>query len=284
MAEAGVNRISFGVQSFIDNEAKSTGRLHTRAIALEDIERVRKAGIEAINVDLIAGMPGQTIASWRESLVVLTATGVNHASVYMLEVDEDSRLGREIVTGGPRYRAAEVPADDLVADFYTEAVETLNQQGIAQYEISNFASPGSESQHNLKYWKRQPYLGIGVDASSMLTNTAGHAIRFSTTDELEPYLNNPGWAQLSGKNTPTPLSHEEELEEAWFLGLRLNQGVNLAVMREVFGATALHDCEPVLTDLENEGLLTRTTDQVTLTAKGRLLSNEVFTRFLAIPA
>ncbi|HVT97739.1 MAG TPA: radical SAM family heme chaperone HemW, partial [Acidobacteriaceae bacterium] len=159
LVECGVTRVSFGVQSFVDSEAKATGRLHNRAAALEDIRRVQVAGISNVSVDLIAGLPGQTMNSWYESLQVLADSGVDHASIYMLEVDEDSRLGREMLVNGGRYRANEVPPDDRIAEFYTEAIGFLAGHGLAQYEISNFARTGCESRHNLKYWRRQPYLG-----------------------------------------------------------------------------------------------------------------------------
>ena len=192
LADCGVNRISFGVQSFVDGEAKSIGRLHTRAVALDDLRRVRAAGISDISIDLIAGLPGQTMHSWFESLGVLAGSGVDHASIYMLEVDDDSRLGREILTHGGRYRAADVPDDDLIADMYTEAIAYLAGHGLAQYEISNFARAGSESRHNLKYWRRQPYLGFGLDAHSMLNTRAGGALRFAATDDLDAYLAGTG--------------------------------------------------------------------------------------------
>ncbi len=179
------------MQSFIDTEAKSIGRLHNRATALEDIRRVRDAGITDISVDLIAGLPGQTMHSWFESLGVLADSGVDHASLYMLEVDDDSRLGRELLAHGGRYRAQEVPPDDLIADMYTEAIAFLGGHGLAQYEISNFARTGSESRHNLKYWRRQPYLGFGLDAHSMLRTRAGAAVRFAVTDDLDAYLSDP---------------------------------------------------------------------------------------------
>jgi len=168
LATRGVNRVSLGVQSFVDQEAASVARLHTREKTLSDIERLRKAGISNINVDLIAGLPYQTRESWEYSIAQAIATGVPHVSVYMLEVDEDSRLGRELIAGGTKYHAHFVPDDDLTADFYETACERLNAAGIQQYEISNFARQGFESQHNLKYWTRQPYLGFGVDAHSML--------------------------------------------------------------------------------------------------------------------
>ncbi len=280
LAECGVNRISFGVQSFVDSEARQTGRLHSRSVALEDIARVRAAGIHAVSVDLIAGLPGQTQDSWFESLGVLADTGVDHASIYMLEVDDESRLGREMLAGGGRYHAQQVPEDDLIAEMYTEAIGFLAGLGLAQYEISNFARPGYESRHNRKYWRREPYLGCGLDAHSMLRSYTGAALRFATTDDLEGYLAGPAW-----RESPRALSREEELEEAWFLGLRLNEGMSLPALREEFSAPAVRGCRDTVAELEHEGLLRLADgDRVALTPRGRLLSNEVFARFLAEPA
>jgi oxygen-independent coproporphyrinogen-3 oxidase len=279
MAECGVNRISFGVQSFVDSEARQTGRLHTRAVALKDIRRVREAGVADVSVDLIAGLPGQTIDSWYESLGVLVETGVDHASIYMLEVDDDSRLGRELLSHGERYHAHEVPSDDRIAELYSNAIGFLAGHGLAQYEISNFARPGSESVHNLKYWRRQPYLGVGLDAHSMLRARSGGALRFASQDDLERYLNE----QVSPE--PRRLTGDEELEEAWFLGLRLNGGVSLAELRKQFSASAVRESFAAVRELEDESLVTFTEgDRVTLTPRGRLLSNEVFARFLPEPA
>ncbi|HTW48212.1 MAG TPA: radical SAM family heme chaperone HemW [Acidobacteriaceae bacterium] len=279
LAECGVNRISFGVQSFVDAEARQTGRLHTRAVALEDIRRAQNAGIPAASVDLIAGLPGQTIDSWYESLAVLFESGVDHASIYMLEVDDDSRLGRELIANGRRYFADKVPGDDLIADLYSDAIGYFAGHGLAQYEISNFARSGSESIHNLKYWRRQPYLGLGLDAHSMLRARTGGALRFATTDQMDAYLSGPAWSE------PRRLGHQEELEEAWFLGLRLNEGVSLAALRRHFSASAVRECLATVSELEDDGLITfRDGDRVTLTPRGRLLSNDVFARFLAEPA
>src|SRR5579864_8636763 len=190
LLKCGVNRVSLGVQSFVDAEAAAVGRLHKRATVLEDIAHLRAAGIANINIDLIAGLPHQTEESWQYSLDETLATHAPHVSVYMLEMDEDSRLGREVMAGGTRYHAHFVPDEDATADFYTAACEQLEAAGIAQYEISNFARPGFESRHNLKYWTRQPYLGFGVDAHSMLASsvTAGAAARFATPDVLEKYV------------------------------------------------------------------------------------------------
>jgi oxygen-independent coproporphyrinogen III oxidase len=279
LAECGVNRISFGVQSFVDAEAKAIGRLHTRAIALDDIRRVRAAGIHNLSVDLIAGLPGQTLDSWYESLAVLVESEVDHASLYMLEVDDESRLGRELLVNGGRYHAPAVPNDDLVAELYTEGIGYLAGHGLAQYEISNFARSGSESAHNLKYWRRQPYLGFGLDAHSMLRTHARAALRFGSTDDLDRYLADPGWGE------PRLLDRQEEMEEAWFLGLRLNEGVSLAALRREFGASAVRESLSTIADLEEEKLVTFFEgDRLALTARGRLLSNDVFERFLAEPA
>src|SRR5262249_40104868 len=162
----------------------SVGRLHKRETVLDDIDRLRGAGIANINVDLIAGLPHQTRESWSESLESVIALGVPHISVYMLEVDEDSRLGRELIAGGTRYHAHFVPDEELTAELYERACEALNGAGVRQYEISNFAREGFESRHNLKYWTRQPYLGFGVDAHSMLKSTGKEleAVRFSTAE------------------------------------------------------------------------------------------------------
>jgi oxygen-independent coproporphyrinogen-3 oxidase len=168
LVRAGVNRISLGVQSFIDREAATSGRLHNRATVERDLRRLRSAGIANLNVDLIAGLAGQTFASWEKSLAALIDSGVPHASVYMLEVDEDSRLGREVLAQGLRYHAGLVPNDDAIAQMYSTAIERLGAAGLGQYEISNFCRPGFVSRHNLRYWQRRPYLGLGLDASSML--------------------------------------------------------------------------------------------------------------------
>ena len=276
LARCGVNRVSLGVQSFVDREAASVGRLHKRDVVLDDIARLRTAGIANINVDLIAGLPYQTRESWEQSLDELIATGIPHASVYMLEVDEDSRLGREVIAGGQKYHAHFVPDEDLSADFYEIACERLNAAGIAQYEISNFGRAGFESRHNLKYWTRQPYLGFGVDAHSMLRAADGAgAVRFANADALDAYLNGAGYTQ-------TVVSREVALQEEFFLGLRLNRGVDLDKIAADWGGAALAAYENDITGLVSDGLLEKRGGIIRLTARGRLLSNEVFESFISI--
>ena len=276
LVEVGVNRASLGVQSFVDTEAAAVGRLHTRVVALDDIARLCAAGITNINIDLIAGLPHQTAASWQTSLDETVAAGVPHASIYMLEVDEDSRLGRELIAGGTRYHAHFVPDEDAVADFYEQACAQLNAAGIAQYEISNFARPGMESRHNLKYWTRQPYIGFGLDAHSML-DASGGAIRFSTPDSLEQFM-----AGASLKRTI--VSPHAALEETFFLGLRLTRGVDLRSVSARFGVDVKRALGDTLHELESSGMLDHEGDTIRLTSTGLLLSNEVFQRFISATA
>ena len=242
LLQCGVTRVSLGVQSFVDLEAQAVGRLHKRSTVLEEIGRLREAGLSNINIDLIAGLPHQTAESWTFSVSETIATGVPHVSIYMLEVDDDSRLGRELIAGGARYHAHFVPDDDLTADFYQQACEMLAAAGMAQYEISNFARvmpesgdnelQSNQSRHNLKYWTRQPYIGFGVDAHSMLptdlqSDGLHQAIRFATPGSLDEYMN-------CAPHAVTPVSAQAVIEETFFLGLRLNRGVDLKRLREAF--------------------------------------------------
>ena len=276
LLRCGVNRVSLGVQSFVDAEAAAVGRLHKRATVMEDIARLRAAGIVNINIDLIAGLPHQTAESWQESLAETLTTGASHVSVYLLEVDEDSRLGREVIAGGTRYHAHFVPDEEATADFYLAACDRLEANGIAQYEISNFARPGAESRHNLKYWTPQPYLGFGVDAHSMLKSATpeAEAVRFAAADVLEKYV-------AGSPLQKTMVSCANSLEEHFFLGLRLNRGVDLREVAASFGPQSLDKLSPVIAELIDDGLLQRGDDFIRLTSRGRLLSNEVFQAFLA---
>jgi len=251
------------------------GRLHKRSTVWDDIARLRTAGITNINVDLIAGLPHQSEESWQESLSETLATGASHVSVYMLEVDEDSRLGREVIAGGTRYHAHFVPDDEAMADFYLAACERLSSAGIAQYEISNFAHEGFESRHNLKYWTRQPYLGFGVDAHSMLrSNTPDFAAaRFARADSLEQYMSGMGMQR-------TPVSRRAALEESLFLGLRLTRGISVSELAARFGAEPIEAASAAIAEFVEDGLMQQRGDFVCLTARGRLLSNEVFERFI----
>ena len=281
LVKCGVNRVSLGVQSFDDREARSVARLHTRDTVLQDVARLRAAGIKNINLDLIAGLPHQTAESWSDSLDQAIACEAPHVSVYMLEIDEDSRLGRELIAGGTKYHAHFAPDDDATADFYLAAVARLEAAGIDQYEISNFARPGFESTHNLKYWTRRPYLGFGVDAHSMLgalpeSRTRGlESLRLATTDSLDRFL-------ASAETSVSIVNEAQALEESFFLGLRLNRGISLGGLRERFGFV-VEEFAPTIEKAVLEGLLLRNGDSLRLSPRGRLLSNEVFARFIQAP-
>jgi oxygen-independent coproporphyrinogen III oxidase len=295
LLSCGVNRVSLGVQSFVDEESSSVGRLHTRAVTLDDIARLRAAGIGNIGIDLIAGLPHQTAASWDFSLAETLATGVPHVSVYMLEVDEDSRLGSELLAGGSRYHAHFVPDEDLTADLYLAACDQFEKAGVHQYEISNFARPVThgiglrDSRHNLKYWTRKPYLGFGVDAHSMLLASderrgdGAEAVRFATPDSLDLYSlagDEPRPRAQQLKSSQTLVDKQAAIEESFFLGLRMNRGISLDKLRRDFGKDSIDGYGATIQELVAEGLLERSGDRISLTARGRLLSNEVFGRFL----
>jgi oxygen-independent coproporphyrinogen-3 oxidase len=273
MVAAGVNRISLGVQSFVDRESAAVGRRHTQATVAATLAQLRSAGITNINVDLIAGLPHQNFESWNYSLLAVAESGVPHASVYMLEVDDDSRLGRELLVHGNRYGAASVPGDEQIAEFYATACEFLRAAGITQYEISNFARAGYESCHNLRYWLRRPYVGFGLDAHSCLFDGDGSALRFSNSADMPEYL-------AAAHSESRRVSRDEALEEEWFLGLRLNHGVSIARLISRYGPAASAHLATI-DDLVAGGLLTLSNGTARLTPRGRLISNDVFEKFLA---
>jgi oxygen-independent coproporphyrinogen-3 oxidase len=257
---AGINRVSLGVQSFISKELSRTGRKHTARTVVDDVAMLRDAGISNINLDLIAGLPFQTRESWRESLDWIERIAAPHVSVYMLEVDDDSNLGRELLVLGSRYGAGAVPCEDDIAEFYETAVERLKKIGIERYEISNFAHPGLESRHNLKYWHREPYLGFGADAHSFDGES-----RWQNAESASDYVAQ-GHA-LQAKTAADPVS------ERLFLGLRLAEGI--AEPWEPFADS--------IRQFIHDGLLEQSGSRVRLTPRGVMLSNEVFQQFIGAP-
>ncbi len=257
---SGINRISLGVQSFLAAELCQTGRTHTAELVASEVAMLREAGLANINIDLIAGLPGQTVESWEQSLDWVARLGPPHVSVYIFEVDEDSRLGNEILLQGVRYGARRVPSDDLVAQLYERAVDRLAKLGWRRYEISNFARPGAESRHNLKYWRLEPYLGFGLDAHSF---DGGQ--RWSNTASLESYL-----AQPLNHAAPTP---SDPCEEHFFVGLRLAEGITPAPDEwQRFS-------RPIARWLE-AGMLEKDGARLRLTPAAVLVSNEIFQEFL----
>lgn len=263
--QAGITRVSLGVQSFVPGELARTGRKHTPETVGREVEILREAGFNAINIDLIAGLPGQSHGSWDESLNWIERLAVDHVSVYMLEVDEDSRLGQELLAGGRRYGADGVPDESAIIAFYETAVERLENMGIRRYEISNFARPGHESLHNLKYWRLEPYAGFGADAHSFDGATRWENVRTATE-----YIERGGRGEpVCAASAPARLD-----EERFFVGMRLADGIAPA-------SDEWRRFEVPIARFLRDGLLEREGDRLRLTRRGVLLSNEVFQEFVS---
>jgi oxygen-independent coproporphyrinogen III oxidase len=258
-AAAGINRVSLGAQSFVESEIRRAGRKHTAQSIAEDIRTLAAADIANYNIDLIAGLAAQSESSWRESLDWIARLDPPHVSVYMLEIDDDSRLGHELLLGGVRYFANETPSEDQVATFYEIAVERFAALGIARYEISNFARPGFESRHNLKYWNLEPYAGFGADAHSFDGRT-----RTQNPESVQDYID-----RRMPESTPANAA-----EERFFVGLRLMRGIRPEP------AEWARFRQPIRR-FTDAGLLEAEDGVLRLTDRGVMLSNEIFQEFLA---
>ena len=267
---AGINRVSFGLQSFSDKELVAAGRMHRRADIYRAVPILREAGIRNISFDLIAGLPYQTKESWRQSLEELKVLAPEHVSVYLLEIDEGSRLGRELLHGGGKYSAGAVPSEDDMAEFYEMAQESLGAAGYHHYEISNWAKPGYESRHNLKYWRREPYLGFGAGAHSFSGTE-----RWANAHDAASYVSAVQNGRLPVEQHEK-LTAESALEEELFLGLRQLDGIDLGRIEREYGTTLAGKFDP----LELAGLVERDGTLVRL-APGKLsVSNEVFVELM----
>src|ERR1700730_694700 len=269
-ARAGINRVSFGVQSFSDRELVAAGRMHRRGDVYRAVPILRNAGIGNISFDLIAGLPHQTRDSWRQSLEELRGLAPEHVSVYLLETDEGSRLGAEVLRGGGRYSAADLPSDDEMAEFYETACDFLGQMGYHHYEISNWGKPGLESRHNLKYWRREAYLGFGAGAHS-----------FSGTERWANAHDAAGYVEaLERGGCPVEqreiLTAERALEEELFLGLRQLDGIDVGRIERQYGVALAGRFDP----LALAGLVERSGSVVRLAAGRLSVSNEVFVELL----
>jgi oxygen-independent coproporphyrinogen-3 oxidase len=268
--QAGINRVSFGVQSFSDDELKATGRMHRRADVYRAAPILRSAGIGNVSFDLIAGLPGQTRESWRQSLEELAGLAPEHVSVYVLEVDEGSRLGAEVLRGGARYGASALPTDDAMAEFYETACEFLATAGYRHYEISNWAKPGFESRHNLKYWRREPYLGFGAGAHSFSGTE-----RWANAHDAADYVAAIGRGKLPIEQHEV-LTPESALEEELFLGLRQLDGIDLGRIERQYGVAVASRFDR----LKSAGLVEAAGSLVRLAPQKLSISNEVFVELM----
>jgi oxygen-independent coproporphyrinogen III oxidase len=283
----GINRISLGAQSFNDVELRAAGRMHRCADIHGAVECLRAVGFDNISMDLIAGLPHQTRASWDHSVDELLAAAQvsapvrlapEHVSIYMLEVDEGSRLGREALAGGSRYSAGAIPSDDAMAEFYEAACTRLASAGYAHYEISNWALPGFESRHNLKYWRREPYLGFGAGAHSF----DGHS-RWANVHDAARYVRfiEQGTSPREQLETVTP---EQALDEEFFLGLRQLEGIDLARVDAAYGGSGVDEklasLHARIAELRRQGLVEVDSTRVKLAPDRLTVSNEVFVALL----
>jgi len=250
----GVNRISIGVQSFHDDELRPLGRVHGRAQALEAVRVAASSGVRT-SLDLILGLPRQTAASFEETLETAITTGAGHASLYMLDLEEGTALARQVDD-----ERVTLPDEDLVANLYMMAIERFAKAGFAQYEISNFARPGEECRHNLRYWRREQYLGFGIGAHSFIGDR-----RFANTRDIHRYIagqREPEFAEVLGEG--------EVRRETIFLRLRQAEGIDYADVVRLCGEEGIAWMDRGLSD----GWLRRVENRVAFTPSGFLLSNE----------
>jgi oxygen-independent coproporphyrinogen III oxidase len=273
----GFNRISLGVQSFHDAELRAAGRMHRRADIFRSAERLRGAGIRNISMDLIAGLAHQTRESWESSLSELLSIRPEHISIYMLEIDEGSRLGKESLAGGSRYSAAAIPSDDVMADCYESACKRLAAKGYEHYEISNWALPARRSNHNLKYWRREPYIGLGAGAHSFDGRT-----RWANLHDSARYVAciEQGTSPREQIERVTP---ERAFEEEFFLGLRQLDGIDLArIERDYNGPLSdrVRDLRSRVVKLQSQGFVELNGSQLRLAPNRLSVSNEIFVELL----
>ncbi len=266
---AGVNRISLGAQSFNDSELSSIGRLHSADMISGSLSQLRVAGFCNINLDLMLGLPGQTVETWRKNLEAVERLAIQHVSVYMLDLDDQCPLYAMVASG-----TVHLPDEDLVSDLYLETIEALAQYGYSQYEISNFAKPGYDCRHNLKYWRREPVHGLGLGSHSFDGSS-----RYSNCSKIDDYfgLIDTGKSPINWRE---PITVAQSLAEELFLGLRLARGLDWNWLRRMYGSNSLAQYEPGMHELSERGLVEWDTSTLRLTASGMLLSNEIFQLFI----
>lgn len=272
----GVNRLSIGAQSFIDQELASVGRLHTADDSRQLVAAARQAGFDNISLDLIAGLPHQTVKSWQESLDEIARIHPEHISVYLFEIDEKSRLGAEVLKHGSLVHAGAVPDEAFVVDAYETARVFLKNCGYHQYEISNFALPGRESVHNLKYWRLEPYVGLGAGAHSFDGEHRWSNVVSPSEYDSKLARGEPPLAEFH------KVTRDQLIEEFFFTGLRQSEGIELAVAGTRWGSEAVGRWDPIIAGLVSRGRIERQGARIKLAEKAYIISNEVFQEFLVV--
>lgn len=272
--EAGINRLSMGLQSADDAELRLLGRIHTYADFLQSFSLAREAGFSNINVDLMSGLPGQSVSNWISTLEKVLALRPEHISAYGLMIEEGTPFYAAYAEDAARRERGEesvlLPSEEDERRMYHETGRILKERGYLRYEISNYALPGYECRHNIGYWRRAEYRGFGLGAASFLDGR-----RFADTEDPERYLRGD-WAGVCQE----ALSREEQIEETMFLGLRMSSGVSSAHFEERFGETPEQIYGETLERLERQGLIAREEGRICLTERGIDISNYVLSEFL----
>jgi oxygen-independent coproporphyrinogen-3 oxidase len=269
LKELGVNRLSLGVQTFDDAQLKAFNRHHDSASSLEAFAMAREAGFENINIDLIFGLPDQTMVSWSQTLDRALLWRPEHMSLYGLQVEEGTAIARQIEGG-----RVHAPDRDLAADMFCSAEEKLQTEGYEHYEISNYAKPGYRSRHNQTYWLNHPYIGIGAGAHSYIDGA-----RYSNLRSPVEYLRHLEVSEPVVASREV-ISREMEMGETLMLGLRLEEGIAFEDFRARFGVDVREIHGATIAQMEEWGLMQSDAVHIRLTKRGRLLSNQVLWRFL----
>ena len=266
---AGVNRISFGVQAFDDQLLARMGRIHSANQSIEAVRLARQAGINNISIDLMVDLPGQSAADWERSLQTAVGLGVNHLSAYGLKIEEGTVFAEQFASG-----LLSLPDDDEQAAMYDLTNSYLAAQGYERYEISNYARPGCQCRHNLKYWRYQPYLGIGAAAHSFLGGE-----RIANTNSVERYVDNimQGFSPVEYRER---LASTTAMAEYCFLHLRMAEGICLYDFSQQFGVSFAAVYGSAAAKLAEQDLLIITQERVRLSPLGMKYGNQVFCAFL----
>ncbi len=263
---AGINRLSFGLQSADNRELKLLGRIHTYETFLENYRLAREIGFHNINIDLMSALPGQTLTDWLDTLSQVIQLNPEHISAYSLILEEGTPFFS-------RYQE-EDQDEELDRAIYARTKEVLEKAGYFRYEISNYAKPGYESRHNTSYWVRTDYLGMGLGAASLLNNS-----RYQNTESLSDYLElSKDYHDIRGSKEELPVYRQ--MEEFMFLGLRMSKGINKIYFQNLFGTCIESVYGGVLNKSLGEGLIDCKGDTIYLTDKGIDLSNRVLSEFL----
>ena len=264
---AGINRLSIGLQSADDELLKELGRIHTYEQFLETYTWAREAGFENVNVDVMSGLPGQSIEQYEDTLKKLVELHVEHISAYSLIIEEGTPFFKQYEED-----QLDLPDEETERDMYYRTKTMLDEAGFSRYEISNYAKKGYECRHNVRYWRREDYLGLGLGASSCMEN-----VRFKNTDWLDEYVLE---SKYMDKCDVQELSSQECMEEFMFLGLRLKRGVSIAEFVRRFGRTPDEVYPGIIEKFHNEKLLLCKNGRIFLSKKGTDVANYVMAEFI----